>query len=163
MSNGKTTNINVSSGFNPLLGVSLRFKNDITSNIQYSNTVSISEQTQYGESKSKELSSKLIISGQYTLKKGIKLPFIKKRFDNTIDISLKFNMGNDIIYKKRGEGSEMAKSNFTKSWSLEPRISYTFSRSVQGGIHFEFGERQGMRVANRKITAFGIHSSIKIG
>lgn len=163
ISNGKTTNISMSSGFNPLIGISLRFKNDITTNIQYSNTVSISEQTQYGSSKSKELSSKLIVSGQYTLKKGIKLPFIKKRFDNTIDMSLKFNMGNDIIYKKRGEGEDMAKSNFTKSWSLEPRISYTFSRSVQGGIHFEFGEREGMRVANRKITAFGIHSSIKIG
>lgn len=163
ISNGKTTNINFSSGFNPLIGISLRFKNDITSDIQYTNTITISEQTQYGASKSKQVSSKLIISGQYSLKKGIKLPFIKKKFDNTIDISLKFNMGNDVIFKKRGEGEKMAKSNFTKSWSLEPRISYTFSRSVQGGIHFELGERKGMRVANRKITAFGIHSSIKIG
>ncbi|MEJ2627343.1 MAG: cell surface protein SprA, partial [bacterium] len=163
LSNGKVTNVNFSSAFNPLIGVRLRFKNDITSDIQYTNSITVSEQTQYGSSKSKDVSSKLIVSGQYSLKKGITLPIINKRFENTIDITLKFNMGNDVMFKKRGEAEKMTKSNFTKSWSLEPRISYTFSRSVQGGLHFEFGERKAMSMANRKIVAFGIHSSIRIG
>lgn len=162
-SENKTTGTTYTSGFSPLVGISMSFKNNITANIQYTSSMSVQEQTQYSSSKNKSVSSNLSMSGQYSLKKGIKLPFFKKRLDNTIDMSLTFDMGNKATYQKRGVDAKLTLQNFTKNWSFKPRISYTFSRTVTGSIHLELGNREDKRIGSRTITAFGINANIKIG
>ena len=50
----------------------------------------------------------------------------------------------------------------TDSWSLQPRIDYTFSQTVRGGLSFELGERNDQRMGKTQIKAFNLHAAISL-
>ena len=64
---------------------------------------------------------------------------IKKPLKNNIDFSLAINSS----FNENSRILEVETPlSTTKSWSIEPNIRYTFSRTVEGSIRFEIGERE---------------------
>ena len=156
------TQSTISKDFRPLIGVSLDFKNNMNANIQYTTSETIQENKKYSQGRTKRVSSTLNITAKYDMKGGIKLPFFKKKLENNINFSLSFTKSVNSTSQTReakGDYTEMAR---TENWSFQPRITYTFTRNVSGGINFELGERKDLRIGNTKIMAFGLNANISL-
>ena len=163
--NDSTSNITqetISRDFRPLAGASISFKNGITANIQYTTGETIQKQILYGEGRTKRLTSNLSISAQYRKRGGIKLPFFKKVLDNNIDFSLTFTKSYNATFQKKTADGEYEPSAETKNWSFQPKITYSFTSTLQGGMHLELGEREDLRAGKTKITGFGINARISL-
>lgn len=153
----------ITKDFRPLVGLTMNFKNGLTANVQYSTTESFTEQKKYSSGKTKRITSNLNISANYAIKGGFKIPFLGgKKLDNNIDFSLTFTMSNNSTLQSKGASGEFAEMTRTKNWSFQPKISYTFTRTVSGGMHLELGEREDLRMGKTKITGFGINAVISL-
>jgi len=156
------TQTQVSKDFRPLVGANLTFKNQMTANVQYQSTVSITEKTTPQQTdKSRQTSSSLTAGAKYAKRGGMKLPFFKGRLDNNIDFALNFTMSANATEQNKGDG-EFQEMSKTANWSLKPQITYTFTQTVRGGSYLELGERKDKRTGNTKITAFGINATISL-
>jgi len=162
---GNITQETTSRDFRPLLGLTLTFKLGITANVQYATSESISEQRQYSQGKTKRVSSDLSITTRYSRRGGIRIPFFKKKLENAIDFSLTFTSRYNAIYQSREAGEEFREDNKTsetKNWSFKPTITYTFSRTVRGGMYLELGKREDKRIGTTEIKGFGINMAISL-
>jgi cell surface protein SprA len=156
------TQVTISRDFRPLVGLSFTFKNGLTTNIQYTTTESIQEQTKYSSGRTKRTSTNLNITAKYDLRGGLKIPFFKKRIENAINISVTFTSSLNATSQSREAKGEYVDMSRTKNWSFQPKITYTFTRTVRGGIDLELGEREDLRMGKTKITAFGINANISL-
>ena len=152
----------ISRDFRPLVGFSFTLKNGINGNIQYNTTQSLTEQKKYSTGRTKRISSNLNISANYSMRGGIKLPFMKKKLENNIDLSIVFTKSYNATLQSRSATGEFAEMSLTKNWSFQPKLTYTFSRTVRGGMHLELGEREDLRAGKTKITGFGINAVISL-
>ena len=163
--NDKKSNITqtqISKDFRPIFGTNLTFKNQMTANVQYQSTVSVTEKSTAQQiSKSRQKSSSLSADAKYAKRGGIKLPFMRKRLENNIDFSLSFTMSSNSSEQNKGDG-EFQEMSKTENWSLKPQITYSFTQNVRGGSYLELGERKDKRTGNTKITAFGINATISL-
>jgi cell surface protein SprA len=154
--------------FRPLLGVAMTFKNNITGNVQYTSSVSLTlkKEKAYGIGKTKQISNNVNVSGSYARRGGIRIPFLKnKKLDNNIDFKLTFEKSLNVTYQSNRLDVDFAKDNKTtetKNWSLEPRVDYTFSSTVQGGVYLKVGQREDLRMGKTKVSAFGINCNISL-
>ena len=152
----------LSKDFRPLVSASFTFKNNMTANIQYATSETIQKQMKFSQGVTKRITSNLTISAKYQKRGGIKLPFIKKKLDNNIDFSLTFNHSVNATLQKQGEEGTFTETAYTRNWSFQPRITYSFTRTVNGGMNLELGERKDLRAGNTKITGFGINVKISL-
>jgi cell surface protein SprA len=155
------TDNSVTKDFRPLIGVAMKFKNNMTADIRYTNSETRREKP-ITHSTDKNKVSDLTITLNYQKQGGLKLPFIKKPLKNSIDFSLKLNSSFNGNFRIQGEEGKEIPTSETTSWSVEPDIRYSFSRTVEGSIRFEFGERSDMRIGKNKFTGFGIKAIIKL-
>lgn len=158
----------ISKNFRPLLGLNVSFKNGMTANFQYNSTTSLTIKTDkaYGIGKTKQISNRISLTGGYSKRGGIRLPFLKgKKLENNIDLKLNFEMSSNTTYmtnRLHVAFSKDTKTTDTRNWTLEPRLDYTFSRTVQGGCYFKIGERRDLRMGKTRFTAFGINCNISL-
>jgi cell surface protein SprA len=153
----------VSKDFRPLVGISFSFKNGMSANIQYTTSEKLTKQLSYGQGKTKQPSASLTISASYSKSGGFKLPFLKgKRLENNIDFTLSFTSSVHSSLLSKGTSNTFEETSKTENWSFQPKITYTFTKTVRGSIYFELGERKDMRLGSTKITAFGINANISL-
>ena len=166
-SSNQTIQERLSRDFRPLLGLSLTFKNGFTANVQYVLTENLTLNKKFPQGKSKQYNSTISITAQYSKRGGIKIPFIKgKKLDNNIDFSLTFDKSHTATYQINEIDKEFTNENITtetKSWSFKPKITYTFTSTVRGGMHFEIGKREDKRIGKTAIKGFGINAIISLG
>ncbi len=149
--------------FRPFLGFSLTFKNGMTANIQYTTTESIEQGKKYEQRRTRKTSTNISLTIKYSRKGGFTIPFLGgKKLENNIDFSLTFNKRKDSTHQSLTETSEYKEMADSKNWSLQPRINYTFSQTVQGGAYFEMGERDDSRTQKTTIKAFGLNAVISL-
>lgn len=164
----RLSNTQISKNFRPLLGVAITFKNGITGNIQYTSTVSLTTKTDkaYGIGKTKQITNSFTITSSYSKRGGIRIPFLKnKKLDNTLDFKLSFEKSLNVTYQSNKLDESFQKDNKTqeaKNWSVEPRVDYSFSSTVQGGCYFKIGQREDLRMGVTRITAFGVNANISL-
>ncbi|MBN1781792.1 cell surface protein SprA [bacterium] len=162
-SNGQATSVTVARDFKPLIGANLTFTNGITSTFQYNSSSSLKEQKQYGKGKTRDLSNSISVTMKYQKKGGLKLPFMKgKKLDNNIDFSMNFSSSSNKSEQQQSEGGNFAETRATSNWSLKPQMSYTFSRTVRGGLYLEFGKRKDKTMGTTTIKAFGLNTVISL-
>ena len=153
----------ISKDFRPLVGVSLTFTNGMSANAQYTTSEKLTKQLSYGQGKTKQPSSSLTISASYSKSGGFKLPFFGgKRLENNIDFTLSFTSSVNSSSLSKGTLDIFEETAKTENWSLQPKITYTFTKTVRGSIYFELGERKDMRLGSTKITAFGVNANISL-
>jgi cell surface protein SprA len=161
----KLTSTKLSKNYRPFMGIAVGMKNGITGNIQYNNTSTITT-TKTGTSsgaRKKQMSSSVSVSGSYSKKGGIRLPFMKnKKLDNNLDFKLSFESTSGADYSAQSLTSRYTNTRNVKSWTLEPRVDYSFSTSVNGGCYLKLGQSKNLQLGTTKTTAFGINCVISL-
>jgi hypothetical protein len=151
-----------SRNFSPLLGVNMTFKKGITGSIRYNLTETGAVTMIPSPSKSRTRQSGLAISASYAMRTGFRVPiwpFKNKRFKNNTTVSLAFNMNSN---RSENEASgKFVETNFSKNWSIKPSLDYSFSNSVTGGAHFEYGSNKS-KTGDSNYQEFGIRVNITI-
>ena len=161
ISNGDTTAVTISKDFRPLIGVNFSMKNGLSTNFQYNTNESIKEQKSFGAGETKTISGTINITLKYQKRGGFKLPFFKgKKLENNIDFSMTFSSSNNATQIRKEE--KWVETRATSNWSLKPQMSYTFSRSVRGGLYLEFGKRKDKLTGDTSIKAFGLNTVISL-
>ena len=151
----------INKDFRPLIGMNLTFKNNLSTNFQYNSTYSLQESMSYGSGQTEQTSQTITLTAKYSKKGGMRIPlFGNKKLENNIDFSLSFDSSKNETRKNIGEGFQTMSK--TSNWSLKPVVSYTFSRTVRGGMNFEFGQRSDSRIGKTTIKAFGINANISL-
>lgn len=153
-----------SRNFNPLLGINMTFKRGITANLRYNLTETGSVAKIPTASKSRTKQSNLQLSASYSLKTGFQIPipvwpFKNKRFKNNTTFALAFNMSNNRTENEAA--GKFTETNFNKTWSVKPSLDYTFSNTVTGGMHFEYGSNKS-KTGDSNFQEFGIRVNITI-
>jgi cell surface protein SprA len=148
--NGEKQNSSYKLYFSPLVGLSMQFKNDINSNIRMTQGRTINNQANGGTSIVNEQNINASLNYQ---KKGgftIPLPFLKdKRLENSMNFTMNFDYSSS---KTRGRNTADAKFTVqqeNRNWKIEPRISYSFTKKVTGGLFYSYGESFNRRTGKR--------------
>jgi cell surface protein SprA len=156
------TQVSISRDFRPLVRLTITMKNGITANAQYTMTETIQEQKLYGVGQTKSLSNDLSITFKYATKGGFKLPFFRKKLQNSINISVTFAKKYNGTLQKRTEEGIFTETSRTENWTIKPSLTYSFTRTVQGGVNLELGARNDLRSGKTSFTAFGLNAVISL-
>ncbi len=150
--------------FSPLVGLNFTWKRGITSSVRYNWTETGDVNLFPSPSISRSVQKSAQISASYTMKTGFKIPipvwpFKNKRFKNNTTISMSFNYSKSK-QEQDAEG-EFIETTFTNTWSIKPAVDYTFSNTVTGGMHFEYGTNKS-KAQDSNFQEFGIRVNITI-
>ena len=161
--------------FRPLLKLNVSWKNGMVSNLQIERTRGFNDTfspsfndnifdiRQVGGQRTTQQS--ISFSTTYSKRAGfrIPLPFLKnKQLKNSVDFSLTFKQSNSLTESVRGDSQEYVVSREQKSWTFEPRATYSFSNRVSGGTHFQLGKTSSTLAGDVSIKEFGINVRISI-
>ena len=160
---GVNTQNKYTQSFRPLLGASATFHFGVDANFQYGTSETITELLQSSKSLSRTANKDLQFTLRYSRKGGIKLPFFNKKLDNNIDFSMTFSDKHDISEKQLSKEAGFQTISETSSWSIKPSMNYSFTKTVQGGMYLELGNRSNSRTGDTKTTAFGLNATIRLG
>ena len=182
----ETGAVRINERFQPLIGMDLSLKNQIQTNLAWnkSNTFSLSTTSfEVNESRTSELT----FSASYQ-KRGMKLPFFKKRLDNRVSFSLTFSRAiiSDQRFRLRRaleeaitavdqgqsydaglslEGDNVSIVSASTRLTIAPQISYQFSNRVSGDfrLRIENFDSEDSRIPSTKTTSgtFNIRVSIQ--
>ncbi len=157
------TQTKLSRTFRPVIGANCEFVGGIRSNFKYGLSETLTEQTAYGNSIAKTVNSDLTLTVNYAKRGGIKIPFLKgKKLDNNIDFSLTFSMTSQANLRKTTESDKFQVITENNNWSVKPGLTYSFTRTVRGGVSLEVGKRYNTRAGSTSFTAFGINAVISL-
>ena len=150
--------------FNPLLGVNITWNKGISSSLRYNWTETGTVTKFPTASKSRTQQKNLQVSASYTMKTGFKIPipvwpFKNKRFKNSTTLAMTFNYSTSRT-ENESDG-QFYETNFTNTWSIKPSLDYTFSNTVTGGMHFEYGANKSKTI-DSNYQEFGIRVNITI-
>ncbi len=153
-----------SRNFSPLVGVNISWKGGVTSNIRYNWTETGNVVLYPTPSTSRSVQKSAQVSTSYTMKTGFKIPipvwpFKNKRFKNSTTLALAFNYSNSL--SEQATEGKFIETNATTTWSIKPSMDYTFSNTVTGGMHFEYGANKS-KTQDSNFQDFGIRVNITI-
>lgn len=150
----------------PQINYDITWKGNINQNIVFSNTNTTSQTTANTlTSNTKSLTTNI----SYTKRGGFRIPlwFLrKKQIDNEIRVGTVASYTKRIAYsenKKQDQGTEKTKTDDSITWSVEPRVDYSFTKWITGGSFFRYESSKTLRTG--KITRFlaGVVVNITIG
>lgn len=151
--------------YRPFVGLNIRLKNGMTATLQYNRSFSESINLRGGVGGTRKRSSDINATLTYSKRGGLKLsiPFFgKKQIRNNIDFSMTFVMSKDVSEQKRGQTGKYEEWTRNEKWSITPRLTYSFSSTVRGGIRFEFGRTKNKLYGETRIIELGINVNIQI-
>jgi len=149
--------------FNPLIGVTATFKGDITANFTWTVSENITSQLQGATLVNRKGSDKISLTMRYAKRGGLRLPFLKgKKLDNNIDFSLTFN--SETAIDERMVDSDVGFQPITEitSWKLAPKVDYSFTKNVTGGLMIELGKYIHSRTGDKTTFALAIDATINL-
>ena len=131
-------NITIHEEFSPLFGVDMLFTNQVNAKVEYkkSRTLSLSlVDYQLSEMRSTEYTIRA--GWRKRGKGGIKLPFIKKKLDNDLSVSLDLTYRDDATANSRLDQETSFTTGGQKVWFINPSIDYVLSNRVNLRFYFE--------------------------
>ena len=78
-----------------------------------------------------------------------------------MDLQLTVSMNTNSSFQNL-KGQDWVETDMRESWSIEPQLTYSFSRNVKGGMHFKMGKNRNKRVGDTSLQDFGINVNISI-
>ena len=149
--------------FQPLFGLSMQFENNISSTVRMTMGQTITNQSNGGASIVTDQS--INASMNYQKKGGftIPLPFLRnKRLENNINFTMAFDYSKSLSKGKNTAEDKFATQNENRTWKIEPRISYSFTQKVTGGLFYSYGESFNARTGKRITRNGGFDVNIAI-
>ena len=131
-------NITIREEFSPLFGVDMLFTNQVNAKVEYkkSRTLSLSlVDFQLSEMRSTEYT---VRAGWRKRGKGaIRLPFIKKKLNNDLSLTLDLTYRDDATANSRLDQENSFATGGQKVWFINPSIDYVLSNRVNIRFYFE--------------------------
>lgn len=157
------SNETYNSSFRPLVGVNITWTGNLSSTVQFNQTFSEILTKRGGAGGTRKTRSDVNASVTYRKSGGFKIPFFgNKVIKNNMDFSMNFVKSLDVSEQKRGEQGVYQEHTRNEKWSITPRLTYSFSSTVRGGVHFEYGKTKHKILGETRITEFGINVNIQI-
>ncbi len=162
--------ISYQTNWNPLLGINVAWKKGVTTTIRYTSTTSLTDSRLGSNSRQRSTQTGLTMTAGYTMEQGFRLPFNfwpfnGKRFKNQTEFSLSFN---ETGTKSESDNltadgwSGFVETGNTSTYTLTPKITVTFSRSVTGYVQYDLGETKSSIGGTTRINAFKFNVNIQI-
>ncbi|HHM23595.1 MAG TPA: cell surface protein SprA, partial [Bacteroidetes bacterium] len=151
--------------YRPFIGLNVRLKNGINATLQYNLARSEALNLRGGVGGTRKRTSDINASITYAKRGGLSLglPFLgKKVIKNSVDFSMNFVMSSDVSEQKSGQTGKYVEWTRNEKWSIMPRMTYSFSSTVRGGIRFEFGRTKNKLYGETRILELGINVNIQI-
>ncbi len=140
----------------PFYSVQLVFLNGIGLTVGRNRTVSLRKQfgTALSRTRTRNADFSVDISYRFSAPEGIKLPFFRKplRIPSEAELRLGISRREDLtevgvldIAASKGQRliwRDYVPTVSTATWSLRPRVGYTFSRIIEGGLEMRFEDIQ---------------------
>ncbi|MBL7094156.1 cell surface protein SprA [candidate division KSB1 bacterium] len=158
------TKLSYNKAFRPMAGLNMTLKKNITVNLRYNWSESVNMTVQGGSGGQKSVQSDLSLTASWSHSGGLRipLPFLKnKELKNTMDLQLTVSMNNNQSFQNL-RGQDWVETDMRESWSIEPQLTYSFSRNVRGGMHFKLGKNRNKRVGDTSLQELGINVNIAI-
>lgn len=165
LKNGDLQSSSYSASYSPLAGLSMSLVKGITVSSRFSTSKNITNL--YGGVNSTEvkMDRNLSTSANYSHRGGLTIPiFFFRDFNlqNTINFTLTLDFSESVTRRRNSADVKFSKDQRQKSWMLSPRISYSFSRLVTGGIWYAYRESDHP-ISGRKIDRdFGFEVNLSI-
>ncbi len=160
--NGEVTNSSYQVYFQPLIGLTMQITADLNATARMSQGKTINNLTSGTEIvREKNINATL----NYQKRGGltIPLPFLKdKRLENTITFTMNFDYGSSITRACKAESTKFSVQQENRNWKIEPRVTYSFTQKVTGGIFYSYGESFNARTGKRITRNGGFDINIAI-
>ena len=142
--------------FAPLISVSIAWKNNVQTKFDHTRKYSRDENTGAASPifrTTSEKSYSFNASYSFSAPQGIKLPLIKTiRFENTLTTSLTFTLTRTTSKNGSLLGGKARIDNDIKEWNLTPKLTYRFSRNLDGALEGKFTNRKNMLIKSTQKT-----------
>ena len=141
--NGEITSSTYRLYFQPLFNLSMQFKNNISSSLRMTMGQTATNQSNGGVT---IVADQAINASMNFQKKGgitIPLPFLRdKRLENNITFTLAFDYSNSETKTRNADVGKLSRTNWNKTWGIDPRISYSFTQKITGAIFYSYSESE---------------------
>ena len=153
------------SSYSPLAGFSMTLVKNISLSTRYSIVNSVDNR--FGGINSTRLKKDrtFTASTNYTHRGGLRIPIVFFRdfnLENTINFTLSLDFSDSKTKERNKEGVKLTTTGEQKSWKISPRISYSFTRRVTGGIWYEYRESESKVIGKKIDRDFGFEVNIAI-
>lgn len=159
------SSVQTSVNYRPLIGLTMTLKKEINVSLQVNSSMSENFSYAGGLDATRKINTDISLTTTYRHSGGLKIPipFLKKKeIRNNIDFSMGFNYSKNKTLWKRGERGKYVERTRMGKWSITPKVSYSFSSTVRGGLHFEYGQTDNKLMGKTTIQDFGINVNISI-
>ncbi|MCH8927268.1 MAG: cell surface protein SprA [Candidatus Marinimicrobia bacterium] len=161
----EVTGKNYSKSWQPLVGLNLNLKGDVSVTIRYNSSSSISNFFGIRDGTQIINTSNLSVTANYSRRGGFRLPiffFRDFKLDNQVTFSLNYNRGKNLTRSRTGPTTnEFATINKSNRWTLQPQMNYSFSSKLNGGVFFEIGKTETIN-GTTSFQDFGLTVNITI-
>ncbi|MCF7804120.1 MAG: cell surface protein SprA [Candidatus Marinimicrobia bacterium] len=167
--NGEQRGASYTQNLQPLVGLRMTLEHDISMQTSFGLTKKVASDLT-SELPSIDISNRqsFSFSTSYQRNQGMRLPLPYLRdltLDNRINFSLTFDYSRSVSEKSIG-GQEFQILGKDYSWQVQPKIDYSFTDKVSGGIYYKYGNRYNNRTNAKgkptKFTDFGLTVNIQI-
>lgn len=157
---------NYSASYSPLIGLSMTLVKGITVSSRFSTARNVENRFQKNNnSTNTKVDRNLSTSANYSHRGGLKIPIFFFRdfnLENTINFTLTLDFSESITRRRNSADVAFSKPQRQTSWKISPRVSYSFSRLVTGGIWYEYRESDHY-ISGQKIDRdFGFEINLAI-
>ncbi|MDK9700904.1 MAG: hypothetical protein OEM52_12220, partial [bacterium] len=161
--------IDYTKNWNPLIGINIQWKNKINTSARYTQTESFNDARKGQAQRARSTQTGIQVTAGYTMQQGFRIPikmwpFKNKRFKNQTDFSLSYNQSTtrtENAVKPGVEWGPFVEQAFTTTYTLSPKVTMTFSRTVTGYVQYEYGATNS-KSGSSKINSFKFNVSIQI-
>jgi len=152
--------------YSPLAGLNVNFSNNIRTTIRYDRGNVFTKNLKTAGQSDRQVDKndntlKLNITYSFTAPHGLKLPLLKKvKFDSQLSLSLDVVL-NSSISESITSGRKSVDAH-QKNTTIEPKLSYQFSRAITGGIRARWNDSDD-KIQRRKhhVRELGIWTEIR--
>ncbi len=148
--------------FNPIVSIDTKFKNGLTANFSWDKRKSQSHSLSGAGSVSEDRTSStsLTLNYRFSAPHGLKLPFFgqKLKFQSNLDTSLTLRTSSKETRTAQDEASlvQVDPSASSRDFSVTADATYSFSRSVSGGLQVSFSQKRDVKREQTRRT-IGMH------
>ncbi len=146
--------------YQPFLGITLNTIWNVNANIRITRSRSFDYRTAGAVTKREQ--SGFNVNFTYSVTRGFRFPFFKKKLNNEVQFSLTFDQTSNNNFSKNISDAKFQELDVSSNWKLRPSISYRFSQKVNGTAFFEQSTSQNKRTGKTSFKEFGINVNIAI-
>lgn len=153
------------SSYSPLAGFSMTLKKGISLSTRFAVVRTVDNRFTGINSTTVKSDRSLTATSSYSHRGGLRIPvffFRDFNLENTINFSLTFDYSESDTKERNNVQYKLSTTDKRNSWKMSPRISYSFSRTVTGGIWFEYRESDSRLRGRRVDRDFGFDVNIAI-